>query len=223
MKIIRTDDGSHTIYLEKLDETYHSRYGALQESNHVYIKNGFRYVIGDLLDRPVRIFELGLGTGLNAVLTLLESRKLRIPVEYTSIEPNPVSYDIIELLDYPKLLNHPSGKDNLHKIHNDDWGEFSILHSHFRFRKIMTTIQDLGSDIEGFDLVYFDAFAPGKQPEMWHIDILEKVYNLMNDRAVFVTYCAKGKVKRDLRDIGLSVQTLQGPPGKKEMIRALKL
>jgi tRNA U34 5-methylaminomethyl-2-thiouridine-forming methyltransferase MnmC len=222
MKIIRTDDGSNTIFLEDLNETYHSRYGALQESNHVFIKNGFRYLISDPTDRSIRIFELGLGTGLNAVLTALESRKLRIPVEYTSIEPNPVPEGIVEQLDYARVLRHPSGKFILREIHNADWEVFTTLHPHFRFRKINTTIQDLGNGIKGFDLVYYDAFAPNRQPELWHIDILGKIYDLMDEKAVFVTYCAKGQVKRDLRDIGFTVQTVQGPPGKKEMIRGIK-
>ena len=223
MKVVCTDDGSNTIYLEDMDETYHSRYGALQESNHVFIKNGFRYVLGDEHGKTIRVFEMGLGTGLNAVLTAMESRKLRFPVEYTSIEPNPVPGHIIDLLDYGRILNHPSGETILHEIHHADWGEFVRLHNYFKFRKIKTTLQDMGPEITGFDLIYYDAFAPGKQPEMWHIDVLEKIYEIMDDKAVLVTYCAKGQVKRDLRDVGMSVQTIQGPPGKKEMIRGIKL
>jgi tRNA U34 5-methylaminomethyl-2-thiouridine-forming methyltransferase MnmC len=222
MKIINTGDGSNTILLEDIDETYHSRHGAVQESIHVFLKNGFRYLLSEQPGKRIQIFELGLGTGLNAVLTALDSRKFRILVEYTSLEPYPVSKDIIEMLNFDVIFNNPSDKSMLKEIHSMKWEEFKILHPYFKFRKLKTTIQDYNPGKDSYNLVYFDAFAPNKQPEIWHKDILKKVFNILSGESVFVTYCAQGQVKRDLREIGFTVESLQGPPGKKEMIRAIK-
>ena len=222
MKLLLTDDGSHTLMVEELDETYHSRHGALQESRHVFIKNGFRYILSKNPGKPLRIFELGLGTGLNALLTVIESQKLSVPVEYTSIEPFPIQKAIIEKLNFHKVIDLPLAKDYFDQIHSVGWDKMSRLHPYFMLRKINSTLQEFNAEDGYFHLVYYDAFAPNKQPEIWQRDILKKVYKFLSKQSAFVTYCAQGQVKRDLKASGFTVQSLQGPPGKKEMTRGLK-
>ena len=222
MKLLLTNDGSHTLMVEELNETYHSRHGAIQESKHVFIKNGFRYILGKHPGRLIRIFELGMGTGLNALLTAIESQKLSVRVEYTSIEPFPILKGIIEQLNYHKIINNPSVKDYFDRIHSLSWDKFNNIHSFFRFRKVHSTIQEYKGDEIYFQLAYYDAFAPNKQPEIWQKDILLKVFSYLAKESALVTYCAQGQVKRDLKVSGFTVETLQGPPGKKEMTRGLK-
>jgi len=222
MKLLLTNDGSHTLMVEELNETYHSRHGAIQESKHVFIKNGFRYILGKHPGKLIRIFELGLGTGLNALLTAMESQKLAVPVEYTSIEPFPIPKEIIEQLNYHKIINNPFAKDYFDQIHSLSWDKVNNIHPYFRFRKIHSTMQEFNGEEEYFQLVYFDAFAPNKQPEIWQKNILQKVFNYLAKESALVTYCAQGQVKRDLKATGFTVDTLQGPPGKKEMTRGLK-
>jgi tRNA U34 5-methylaminomethyl-2-thiouridine-forming methyltransferase MnmC len=222
MKLLLTNDGSHTLMVEELNETYHSRHGAVQESKHVFIKNGFRYILGKHPGKLIRIFELGLGTGLNALLTAIESQKLSVPVEYTSIEPYPILKEIIDQLNYHKIINIPSVKDYFDRIHSLSWDKFNNIHSFFRFRKVHSTIQKFIGQEKYFQLAYYDAFAPNKQPEIWQRDILQKVFSYLAKESALVTYCAQGQVKRDLKASGFTVETLQGPPGKKEMTRGLK-
>jgi tRNA U34 5-methylaminomethyl-2-thiouridine-forming methyltransferase MnmC len=222
MKIIKTDDGSDTIFSEEINETYHSRHGAVQESRHVFIKNGFRFLVSTFPKKTVKIFELGLGTGLNAVLTVIESLKFQQPVEYTAIEPYPLSKEVIDQLNYKTILDESTRDDYLMRIHTIDFEKYETLHTFFRFRKICTTIQKFDPKTEKFNLVYYDAFAPNKQPETWQRQMLQKVYDFLDNNSVFVTYCAQGQVKRDLKDIGFKLSTLQGPPGKKEMILCVK-
>jgi tRNA U34 5-methylaminomethyl-2-thiouridine-forming methyltransferase MnmC len=222
MKIIDTGDGSRTLFLEEINETYHSKHGAVQESLHVFIKNGLRYMFSEKPGRLLRIFELGLGTGLNALLTANESAKYKIPVEYTSLEPFPVPIEVIKELGYDEVIAYPYGDKVMNEIHECGWEKFHSIHSFFKIRKIHKTIRQYSAESKHFNLVYFDAFAPNKQPEIWQKDILRKVYDLMTGKSALVTYCAKGQVKRDMKDIGYTVHTLQGPLGKKEMIRGFK-
>lgn len=222
MKIILTGDGSSTLFYEALNETYHSTHGALQESNHVFLKNGFIYSIDNYRADKIRLFELGLGTGLNAVITAIESLNRKIMVEYWTVEPNPLIKEIIDQLEYGSVLCHPDGTSTLNRIHEAAWEEHVEINPFFKLYKIKSTIQELNIGYMAFDVVYYDAFAPSKQPEMWDKDILEKVCSMMAPGAIFVTYCASGQVKRDLKAIGMILQTLPGPPGKHEMIRGIK-
>jgi len=222
MKLLLTNDGSHTLMVEELNETYHSRHGAIQESRHVFIKNGFRFILGNNPRKPLRVFELGLGTGLNALLTAMESQKLSVPVEYTCIEPHPVPEAIIGQLNFHEIINLPSVKDYFGQIHSVSWDQLYTIHPFFKFRKVKSTIQEFITSAGYFHLAYYDAFAPNKQPEMWQRDVLQKVYGFLSNESALVTYCAQGQVKRDLKASGFTVQSLQGPPGKKEMTRGLK-
>ena len=183
MKLLITNDGSHTLMVEELNETYHSRHGAIQESKHVFIKNGFLHILGKHPGALIRIFELGMGTGLNALLTALESEKLAVQVEYTSIEPFPIPKNIIDQLNYHNIINNPSAKDYFDRIHSQSWDKLKNIHQFFKFRKIHTTIQEYSCSEKYFQMVFYDAFAPSKQPEIWRKEILNKVYNFLGGKS----------------------------------------
>jgi tRNA U34 5-methylaminomethyl-2-thiouridine-forming methyltransferase MnmC len=213
-----TMDGSHTIYQPELGEHYHSTKGALQESRHVFIENGYDFFD---TDKELNILEVGFGTGLNALLTLAENRQTSRKVFYTGIEKYPLTPETIQELNYANYIDGTS-TDELFEMHNelwDDWMEFS---GGFFLKKIK--VDFLNYQPTGlFDLIYFDAFAPDKQPELWSEEVFKQCYEILSEGGVLVTYSAKGLIKRRLGSIGFNVETLPGPPGKREMIRALKL
>lgn len=222
MELIYTEDGSHTLYLKELNETYHSRHGAIQESMHVFIKNGLRYYLSKSAKKRIRLFELGLGTGLNALLTAIEAEKLKYHIDYEVIEPFPVPADLYRQLNYAQKLSRPGIENLLMNIHSQEWDVTQSLNDFFSIRKDKILFEDYPPVNEEFDLLYYDAFAPGKQAGIWESALLEKAHDMLIPHGILVTYCAQGKFKRDLRNIGFQVETLIGPPGKKEMIRATK-
>jgi len=210
IKIITTSDGSHSLLNTTLDETYHSVHGAVQESMHVFIKHGLEAWVEKNPGKTINIFEVGFGTGLNALLTALTG----LPVHYASIESMPLDESVYSQLNY-------SPNDLLQRLHEAPWDkEFNI--SNFKLKKIHSTLQSASLLQAGFDIIYFDAFAPSKQPAMWEFPIIEKVCAALTTGGLFVTYCAKGQLKRDLKSLGMEVETLVGPPGKKEMVRGTK-
>lgn len=218
-EIIFTKDGSHSLLNTELNETYHSVHGALQESVHVFIKNGLDYFITQRPQETISIFEVGFGTGLNALLTLQFSRERSQKISYTSVEAFPISEEIWSKLNYADALGTT---DDFQQLHHAPWDQLSTITPDFEIKKIKGTLQQVILPENTFDLIYFDAFAPNKQPEMWTIDILGKAVQSLRSPGVFVTYCAKGQLKRDLKSLGVEVETLPGPPGKKEMVRARK-
>lgn len=220
LKIITTSDGSHSILNEDLNETYHSVHGAIQESVHVFIKNGLAYVLEKNPSVPISIFEVGFGTGLNALLTLQSVARHGKQANYTAIEHSPLGAEIWSRLNYSSLLDMTSEYDTLHL---STWDQLHSLTSNFNFLKLKTTLQQVELSHGSIDLVYYDAFAPSKQPELWTFPVLEKIFRALKPGGVMVTYCAKGQLKRDLIDLGLVLETLPGPPGKKEMVRATKV
>jgi tRNA U34 5-methylaminomethyl-2-thiouridine-forming methyltransferase MnmC len=220
ISIITTSDGSHSLLNTDLNETYHSTHGALQESLHVFIKNGFDFVIERKeTDAPLEILEIGFGTGLNALLTLQKATAENAKVRYTTIEAYPLEERIWNNLNYTESIGYKNIYEQLHK---SMWNEDLVIAEYFTFHKIHTRLETMRLPDNFFDLIYFDAFAPSKQPEMWQLSALKNVTDSMKPDAAFVTYCAKGQVKRDLKSLSLMVETLPGPPGKKEMIRATK-
>ncbi len=221
-KIIITGDGSHTIFVPELDETYHSAHGAVQESRHVFIEAGLDFYVKNSSAKTVRIFEVGFGTGLNALLTALYARNHIISIRYAGIEAYPLQRDEWSALNYPGAVAAPGAYELFQKIHEAPWDENYEISSFFMLKKINGMIAEYEAG-EKYDICYFDAFAPSKQPEMWDMKILEKIHGLLAPGGVFVTYSARGQLKRDLRSLGMEVAALPGPPGKKEMVRAVKV
>jgi tRNA U34 5-methylaminomethyl-2-thiouridine-forming methyltransferase MnmC len=218
-EIIITKDGSHSLLHTELNETYHSVHGAVQESKHVFIEHGLRYWLHNNANQDLKILEIGFGTGLNALLTLQLSNQLRTKISYESLEAFPLSGDVWSKLNYAETLGDP---ELFQKMHELPWDREYQITDTFLLKKSYSTLQDIKLLPEAFDLIYYDAFAPAKQPEMWTLNVLGKVIHSLRSGGVFVTYCAKGQLKRDLSTLGLAVETLAGPPGKKEMVRASK-
>ena len=219
VKLITTSDGSHSLLNEELNETYHSVHGALQESQHVFINNGLRYFLELRPLDHLSIFEVGFGTGLNALLTIKALENLKTHVSYVSVEPFPIGKELWTSLNYTKVLGL---QDTFATLHRSSWETPNQITSQLLLLKRQTKLQTIDLEPKSFDVVYYDAFAPNKQPELWTIDILRKVIDAMKLNGVLVTYCAKGQLKRDLKELGLRVETLPGPPGKKEMVRATR-
>ena len=217
MNIEKTADGSWTLYIPELDEHYHSVKGALTESQHIFIEMGLKHAT---VDSP-RILEIGLGTGLNCFLTLLAAEETNRHVHYTGIERYPLGEEIVRQLDYPSVIARGHEADYW-AIHRASWGEDVVLTPWFTLHKLEGdfTCDAFG---EGYDIIYFDAFAPEKQPEMWEQSLFDKLYNVLNDGGILTTYCAKGAVRRMLQAAGFKVERLPGPPGgKREILRATK-
>lgn len=219
LKIITTHDGSHSLLNPELNETYHSVHGARQESLHVFIKHGLEYVMEQQNKAHVKILEIGFGTGLNALLTAEYAKANNLTIEYTTLEAFPVNESIWQQLNYAQ---NESEQKIFYNLHHAGWNEWTELVAGFMLKKVNATLQLVSLDRTYFDLVYFDAFAPNKQPEMWELPMLQKTIDALNDQGVFVTYCAKGQLKRDLISLHLNLSSLQGPPGKREMIRGVK-
>ena len=216
-KLIVTEDGSHTIAIPELNVTYHSIHGAIQESKHVFIEAGLNYVL-NTSPQKLSIMEMGLGTGLNVLLTAIEAEKYDVNIHHTAIEQFPISLDEAKRLNYAKALHH---KDLFQKIHASEWGKDLFLSEHFIIRKENVDLANYLSSNQ-VDLVYYDAFAPAAQPELWTKEIFQKLFFLLKPNGVLVTYCSKGDVRRAMIAAGFIVKKLPGPPGKREMLRAIK-
>jgi tRNA U34 5-methylaminomethyl-2-thiouridine-forming methyltransferase MnmC len=208
-----TADGSMTIYLPEMDEHYHSYHGALQEAKHVFIENGIqRFPKKD----TITVFELGLGTGLNALLTAIWAERNLQKVAYFGLEAFPVETEMNFAMKYDSLITDYKSNDLFSKIVLAPWEAKTEISAYFQLCKCQSKIQSLLID-QKFDIIYFDAFGPRAQEEMWDFEILQKTTSMLNPDGLFVTYCAKGQLKRDLKTLGLKVETLPGPPGKREM------
>lgn len=219
MELKKTADGSHTLYVKELNETYHSIHGAVQEAQHVFIKNGLNYFNNS---NSVSVLEIGLGTGLNAILTCLASVNRIGGVSYSAIEKYPLTNAIIVQLNYSDiLLLSDEEKAWFQQIHQSDWEKPTGIHQKFELIKKHTDVNYF-SNQQQFNLIYFDAFAPEKQPEMWTNKVFEKMFEWLKPNGILVTYCAKGVIKRTLKSVGFTLETLPGPPGKREMIRGIK-
>lgn len=217
-EIIKTGDGSKTIFVPELGEQYHSIHGALQEAQHVFLKNGLHAVD----KQQISILEMGFGTGLNAFLTFLENNSLKKDIHYTALEAFPVELDLLNQLDYVKMIGADENRKGVfEQMHDCKWGVEQQISSQFCLYKIASKLQEVEFKTS-FDLIYFDAFSPRVQPELWSQEIFTKLYEQMNDQGLLVTYCAKGSVKRALKAVGFQLESLEGPPGKREMTRAKK-
>lgn len=216
-KVITTADGSTTIRLEELDENYHSLHGAIQEACHVFIENGLAmFPEGD-----VSVLEIGFGTGLNAFITLLEAKKRKLRVDYTGVEAYPVNSEELRQLNYVEELQAGQWSSLFEKMHEVSWETPHEISGEFVLIKQKQSFSDI-TDKKKHNLIYFDAFGPQVQPELWTEEIFAKMYAALKDGGVLVTYSAKGSVRRAMQAVGLTVERLPGPPGKREMLRAMK-
>ncbi|WP_462253603.1 tRNA (5-methylaminomethyl-2-thiouridine)(34)-methyltransferase MnmC2 [Ekhidna sp.] len=218
IKIITTEDGSHSLFDEELNETYHSTRGARGESMHVFIKEGLEYWRAKNNTDQIRILEIGLGTGLNAFLTAEFCDQFNQDVVFTSLEPFPIKKELYENLNF---YNSDEEKEILLDIHTSKWEDEVQLTNKFSLLKSQSKLEDFHTD-QTYHIIYFDAFAPSKQPEVWSVNNLKKCYSLLESGGVLTTYCAQGQFKRNLSAAGFGVETLQGAMGKKEMVRGLK-
>lgn len=212
-----TGDGSKTIHMPDLNEQYHSKHGALQEARHVFIKTGLEYLIMDQKDlSEVRVLEYGFGTGLNAILTAMFP--WQTPIHYIGLEAYPIEEDEIEAMDYGNLLQQEAV---YHKIHSAPWEKATCITDYFTLTKKKLDFENVAFK-ETFDIIYFDAFGPRTQPELWTLDIFKAAFDALTSKGVLVTYCAAGQVRRNMQAAGFRVERLPGPPGKREMLRATK-
>lgn len=216
-EIIQTLDGSTTIHLKEWDECYHSKHGAIQEAQHVFIKNGLSL----FPNQSVSILEIGFGTGLNAFISFLESSKLNQSINYVGVEAYPVNATEVLSMNYVDELNAKSQKEVFEKMHESKWNEKIELTAEFELTKRKQFFDEI-DDVEQFDLIYFDAFGYRVQPELWSTAIFQKMYTALRPGGKLVTYAARGVVKRSMIEVGFTVEKLPGPPGKREMFRASK-
>lgn len=217
-EIISTKDGSKTIHLPEINESYHSVHGALQEAKHVFIQWGWE----TLQTHHYKILEIGFGSGLNTILSLIESEKNNVKVDYTGLEAFPISDEEILALDYKNIAEIKPYSNLFDAIHEAKWNEPVKITPNFSLTKIHQSIADYTPEKLQFNLIYFDAFGPRVQPEMWTFEVFQKMYNALASNGILVTYCAKGEVRRNLLKLGFEVKKVAGPPGKREMIWAKK-
>lgn len=217
VQLITTSDQSHTLYLEEMDETYHSRNGAIEEALYVYIKQGLKHLETNL--KTIRIFEVGFGTGLNAWLTFIEKQP-ETKVEYYSIENNPITPELANALNYAKLYK-PNDATLFQNIHQYPWGIRHVFDDGSLLAKFKADLHHF-TLIDNIDLIYFDAFGPDKQPDIWSKQVFEKLHHMLKPGGILVTYSAKGSIRRMLAEIGFLVERLPGPPKKRHMLRAQK-
>ena len=217
LEIIQTDDGSPSLWNPDLDETYHSRFGALQEARHVFIEAGFNAV--SQVKREFSILEVGLGTGLNAALVAAVSHSSKI--SYVGLEPFPIDEDLLCKMNFEGVLSADEF-DFLRKIWQAPFGEKTVINHHFQIEKSQEGMMKYDNGSTHFSLIFFDAFAPKVQDELWRLEVFERVYQMTALGGVLVTYCAKGQVRRDLIQAGFEVEKLEGPAGKRHMLRATK-
>ncbi|MEL6134680.1 MAG: tRNA (5-methylaminomethyl-2-thiouridine)(34)-methyltransferase MnmD [Bacteroidota bacterium] len=210
-------DGSSTLWAPDFDEHYHSVHGALTESEHVFIEAGLQYV--EEKETPLYIFEMGFGTGLNALLTLVH--RSNRPIYYTSLELYPLKEAQWQSLNYGEAVDHPKAEAWLQKLHQAAWNTYVEIEEGFFLNKQEADLLAYEGE-EKMDLIYFDAFAPSSQPQLWTADVMQELYKLANPGAVFTTYSAKGDVRRALLGAGFEVEKIPGPPGKREMLRAIR-
>lgn len=219
-KVVITDDGSSSLFVESIQEHFHSHFGAIQEANHIFIEFGLKSVMKKNMS-IINILEIGFGTGLNSFLTLVESKNFKTQIFYEGIEKYPLSNQEFLLLNYADLVQG-NFKDDFKKIHSAEWNKEVEVTPYFCLFKREEAFEKATFESHKFDLVYFDPFSPEKQPEMWQKETITSVFNAMKTDAVLLTYCTKGVVKRTLKEVGFTIEKLPGPMGKREILKATK-
>ncbi|MBL4755390.1 MAG: tRNA (5-methylaminomethyl-2-thiouridine)(34)-methyltransferase MnmD [Flavobacteriales bacterium] len=214
-KLIVTEDGSHTLFSEQFGEHYHSLHGAIQESRHIFIEAGLKQ--HRAID--LNILEIGFGTGLNALLSYIEALKSDKAIRYTSLELYPLSIQDIEQINYGDVLGH---ENEFLELHEASWGKWIEINATFKLHKLKLDILTCEL-VDKYDLIFFDAFSPEIQPELWTESIFDKIARVCNPGAILTTYSVKGAVRRALQKVGFEVERIPGPPGKREIMRATML
>lgn len=217
IEVLITEDGSSSLRRKDLGEGYHSTFGAIAEGLHIFINAGLRNIEKQSL---INILEIGFGTGLNAILTLDYSNKESQNIYYETIEKYPLSQEIISQLNYGKVL---SLEDEFLKIHSVSWNENAKINNLFSINKIDKPAENLNYKTDFFDIIYFDAFAPQFEENLWQQEMFTKLYSSLKEGGLLVTYCCKGDVKRALKASGFQIEKLPGPKGKREILRAKKI
>ncbi|MDO7138510.1 tRNA (5-methylaminomethyl-2-thiouridine)(34)-methyltransferase MnmD [Algibacter lectus] len=223
-EVVITADGSSTIHLPDWDEQYHSKHGAIQEAYHVFIKHGLQHFYAENIKsegEEIAILEIGFGTGLNAFITFLEADKLKLKIDYVGVEAYPVSTEEIRLLNYAKELKAENNESVFKALHDVDWNEKYALTPSFSIEKQKKFFAEI-EDEQAFNIIYFDAFGARVQPELWTESVFKTMYKALKTSGVLVTYAAKGSVRRAMQTVGFTVERLEGPPGKREMLRGTK-
>lgn len=215
-QLIYTEDGSLSLLQTQLNETYHSEHGAVNESMHVFIDAGLKHQTKTKL----KVFEVGFGTGLNALLTFMEAHRSNLQIEYTTVELYPIEDELANSLNYNKLIIDEK-QDVLQRMHAAAWGSRVDISPNFHLLKLQEDFTQLQLT-DRYDVIYFDAFSPDKQAEMWTQERFQMIYDHCSEGAVLVTYSAKGAVRRSLQAVGFQVERLAGPIGKREILRAIK-
>lgn len=221
-QIIMTEDGSHSLFIQGSNISYHSMHGAIRESKHIFIQEGLEYFYERIKTNKstINIFEVGFGTGLNALLTLQFALEKQQDILYETVEPFPLSTEEFQQLNYTSLINEKLS-DSYKKMHQCKWDVSIFIHELFSFKKIQGYLQDFNTD-QQFHIIYFDAFDPVAQPGLWSENIFQKMYDLLFPGGILVTYSSKGLVRRAMQSAGFIVEKLKGPPGKREIVRAEK-
>jgi len=217
-EIIKTSDGSTTIYIPEWNEQYHSIHGAIQEANHVYIQHGLNYKTIN----EIAVLEIGFGTGLNSFMTFLEAQEKKLFIEYVGVEAYPILEEELLKLNYVAELDATPFTEIFESFHSCSWEEKHQITPNFSLLKRKQFFHEI-DDENKFDVIYFDAFGARVQPELWTEGIFLKMFLALKSKGVLVTYAAKGSVRRAMKSVGFSVERLPGPPGKREMLRAVKL
>jgi tRNA U34 5-methylaminomethyl-2-thiouridine-forming methyltransferase MnmC len=223
-EIITTQDGSKTIQITEWNEQYHSKHGAIQEANYVYLDKGLQYFITENEQKSIQnvsILEIGFGTGLNAFLTLLQAEKLNISMEYVGVEAYPIASEELQALNYVEELQEEDNASIFETLHSCSWETQQQLTEYFNLKKEQKLFLEIVNE-NCFDVVYFDAFGPRVQPELWTEAIFNTMYKALKPKGVLVTYCAQGHARRAMISAGFTVEKLEGPPGKRHMLRAVK-
>jgi len=217
-EIITTNDGSTTIHLPELNESYHSKHGAIQEAYHVFIKNGLSLFEG----KSVSILEIGFGTGLNSFITYLEAKKSNQTIDYVGVEAYPVAVEEALQMNYVKELNANQEAAIFKDMHEANWEEKVAISDDFSLTKRQQLFQEI-NDEDAYNLIYFDAFGFRVQPELWSLEVFQKMYNALKINGVIVTYACRSSIKNAMIECGFKVEKLPGAPGKREMLRAKKI
>ncbi len=218
-QLFETEDGSHSLFSDLYKVSYHSKYGAVQETAHVFIDAGLNYQKQRL--NSISILEVGFGSGLNALMTLQAAQDANLKITFHTIESNPISLSVAQQLNYTNQLQIPQLQDTFIQMHSLAENQVHQLDDHFQFCKWIGKLEAFKTT-DRFDVIYFDAFAPTSQPELWTEPVFQAMYDCLNPKGVLVTYCAKGVVKRTLKGVGFEIDAIPGPPGKREMTRAVK-